>query len=46
MSSSIRRKNMMQKCLITASLLVFIVSPALAAEYYVAHKPPKKEAPA
>jgi hypothetical protein len=28
---------MMQKCLI-ASLLVFIVSPVLAAEYYVAHK--------
>jgi dihydrodipicolinate synthase/N-acetylneuraminate lyase len=35
---------MMQKCLIAVSLLVFIVSPALAAEYYVAHKPPKKEA--
>jgi hypothetical protein len=29
---------MMQKCLIAASLLVFIVSPVLAAEYYVAHK--------
>jgi len=35
---------MMQKCLIAASLLVFIVSPALAAEYYVAHKAPKKRA--
>jgi hypothetical protein len=34
---------MMQKCLIAASVLVFIVSPALAAEYYVAHKPPKKD---
>ena len=34
---------MMQKCLIAASLLVFIVGPALAAEYYVAQNPNTKK---
>ncbi len=32
----------MQKFLIAVSLLVFIVSPALAAEYYVAQDPTTK----
>ena len=34
----------MQKCLIAAAgLLVFIVSPALAAEYYVVQDPTAKQ---